>query len=663
MPDKKKSLSKPGRYRALTGPYRWIIMTSTAISIGISIIQIFHIVAAGYVMQSKSYLALLMALLVPLVFLLFPVRKNGPHDRVPWYDLLASILFFFCAIYVSFHANDIQMKGWSIRPPLLALCLGLAAWFLIIEAVRRTAGTALAFIVFFMSVYPLVAGVMPGILAAKSYSISRLVGFHFLSSQSMFGVTTHVFGRLVIAFLLFAIALLVLGGGDFFIKLALSLLGSVRGGGAKVSILGSAIFASISGSPTANVITTGSFTIPAMKKSGYPAHYAAALEACSSTGGVLMPPIMGVTAFIMADFLQISYATVCITAIIPSFLYFFSLYMQSDFFAAKAGLEGIPKEQCPALGATAREGWPYLITFVFLIYFLFFLRQEARAPYYALAVLISLMMLFKSRTIGRDQIQQFVESAGKVLCEIMTIMVGVGMIIGALLLTGIAQSFSSSILQMASGNLFLLLIMGALASFIMGIGMTMIPCYIILALLLAPVLVEMGIQPIAAHLFILYWGMISFITPPVAIASIVAAGLAESNTMKTGIYSLRLGFVAYIIPFFFIYSPELVSIGTTADILYAVGMSAVGIILISGGAEGYFFMVKDVGWFSRILFFIIGFMFFVPQKTVNLVGALTLAVVLVVSVFLKIKIRVPEGKTSDHLQSRIDQREKNDPTY
>ena len=634
MPEKKPDKPRPERYRTLRGPLRSVFMIGTVVAIAASIVQIFHVVVGGYVMESKMYLGVLMAALVPQVFLVIPATSRSSRSRVPWYDLLAAVLFFVCAVYVIVHAMDIQLRGWSIRPPLPALWLGIAAWALVIEAVRRSTGTALALIVLVLSIYPLIAGFMPGILSAKSYSVMRLVGFHYLSSQSMFGVTTHVFGRLVIAFLIFAVGLLVLGGGDFFIRLALALLGNVRGGGAKVSILGSAVFASISGSPTSNVITTGSFTIPAMKKSGYPPHYAAALEACSSTGGVLMPPIMGVAAFIMADFLQVSYATVCIAAILPSLLYFFSLYAQSDFFAAKAGLKGIPREECPPVGQTFRQGWPYIITFVCLIYFLFFLRQEARAPYFCVAVLLGIMLLFRRKEIGFSQLERFVETSGRVLCEILTIMVGVGMIIGALLLTGVAQSFSSSILQMAGGNLFVLLLMGALASFIMGIGMTMIPCYIILALLLAPALVEMGIEPIAAHLFILYWGMISFITPPVAIASIVAAGLAGTDNMKTGLYSLRLGFVAYIVPFFFIYNPVLVGVGSAAAIVYTAVMSLAGIVLISAGTEGFLFRVGRLGWTARIAVILLGLLFFFPSRVVNLWGGLAL-ILFVASSLLK----------------------------
>ena len=634
MPEKKPDKPRPERYRTLRGPLRAVFMIGTIVAIVASIVQIFHVVVGGYVMEAKMYLGVLMAALVPQVFLVIPATSRSSRSRVPWYDLLAAVLFFVCAVYVIVHAMDIQLRGWSIRPPLPALWLGIAAWALVIEAVRRSTGTALALIVLVLSTYPLIAGFMPGILSAKSYSVMRLVGFHYLSSQSMFGVTTHVFGRLVIAFLIFAVGLLVLGGGDFFIRLALALLGNVRGGGAKVSILGSAVFASISGSPTSNVITTGSFTIPAMKKSGYPPHYAAALEACSSTGGVLMPPIMGVAAFIMADFLQVSYATVCIAAILPSLLYFFSLYAQSDFFAAKAGLKGIPREECPPVGKTFRQGWPYIITCLCLIYFLFFLRQEARAPYFCVAVLLGIMLLFRRKEIGFSQLERFVETSGRVLCEILTIMVGVGMIIGALLLTGVAQSFSSSILQMAGGNLFVLLLMGALASFIMGIGMTMIPCYIILALLLAPALVEMGIEPIAAHLFILYWGMISFITPPVAIASIVAAGLAGTDNMKTGLYSLRLGFVAYIVPFFFIYNPVLVGVGSAAAIVYTAVMSLAGIVLISAGTEGFLFRVGRLGWTARIAVILLGLLFFFPSRVVNLWGGLAL-ILFVASSLLK----------------------------
>jgi len=622
------------KYRTLTGYFRWVFLISTAIAISISIIQIFHIVVAGKVLQSKSYLALLMATLVPLVFFILPANKKSPRDKIPWYDVTAACFIFVAAVYVCIYAVDIQLKGWSIRPPTLAFYLGIISWILIIEAVRRTTGLALAAIVLLMSVYPLYANVMPGIFSAKTYSLSRLIGFHFLSSQSMFGITTYVFGRLVIAFLLFAVTLLVLGGGDFFIKLALSLLGNVRGGGAKVSILGSAIFASISGSPTSNVITTGSFTIPAMKRSGYPGHYAAALEACSSTGGVLMPPIMGVTAFIMADFLQISYASVCIAAIIPSLLYFFSLYMQSDFFAARSGLKGLPKHECPPIKPIFMEGWHYIVTMAALVYFLFFLRQEARAPFYAISVLLIMSLIFKRSQLRLEYAYKFLEASGRVLSEILTIMIGVGMIIGSLLLTGVAQSFSSSLLQIAGGNLLLLLMTGALASFILGIGMTMIPCYIILALLLAPALVEIGIQPIAAHLFILYWGMISFITPPVAIASIVAAGLANTNNMKTGIYSLRLGFVAYIIPFFFIYNPALVGIGSNLDILYTLVMSIIGIILICSGAEGYLFFFGRIKIIQRSLLILFGLLLFVPIKPFNFIGLGLLALALCIFLVL-----------------------------
>ncbi|MFO8090368.1 MAG: TRAP transporter fused permease subunit [Desulfatiglandaceae bacterium] len=601
------------RYRSLSGFPAGLVRAATGIAVSASIIQIFNIVIAGQVMDSKRYLALLMAFLLPAVFIWLPATKRGPRKSVPWYDFCAAAFLCGCAFYVFVYSMDIQTRGWSIRPPVPALWLGVLCWLLVIEAVRRAAGPALAAIVCLTSLYPLIAHTLPGILLAKQYSFSRLVGFYYLSNQGMFGVTSHVFGRLVIAFLIFAVILMLLGGGDFFIKLALSLLGNVRGGAAKVSIVGSAFFASISGSPTSNVITTGSFTIPAMKKGGYPPHYAAALEACASTGGVLMPPIMGVTAFIMADFLEVSYATVCLSALIPSVLYFVALCMQSDFFAARKGLKGMPREQCPEIFTTLKEGWPYIAAFASLIYFLFFLRQEARAPFYSIVLLILLVSVANRKILNQGSILGFLDSGGRVLSEIMTIMVGVGMIIGAFLLTGVAQSFSSSLLETAGGNLPLLLIMGAGASFVLGIGMTMIPCYIILALLLAPALIDMGINPLAAHLFILYWGMISFITPPVAIASIVAAGLAETSGMKTGVYSLRLGFVAYILPFFFVYNPCLVGVGQPLAVAWSVSAAVVGIVLISGGTEGFLYGLGRLKGPWRIYFAAGGIAFLVPS--------------------------------------------------
>ncbi|HDR15125.1 MAG TPA: TRAP transporter fused permease subunit [Desulfobacteraceae bacterium] len=609
------------RYRALSGFPAVLVRVAAGIAVAASIIQIFNIVIAGQVMDSKRYLALLMALLLPAVFIWLPATRKGLGKSVPWYDFCAAALLCGCAFYVFAYSMDIQTRGWSIRPPVPALWLGVLCWLLVIEAVRRAAGPALAAIVCFTSLYPLIAHTLPGILLAKQYSFARLVGFYYLSNQGMFGVTSHVFGRLVIAFLIFAIILMLLGGGDFFIKLAMSLLGNVRGGAAKVSILGSALFASISGSPTSNVITTGSFTIPAMKKGGYPPYYAGALEACASTGGVLMPPIMGVTAFIMADFLQVSYATVCLSALIPSVLYFFALCMQSDFFAARKGLKGMPRDQCPQIFSTLKEGWPYIVSFVSLIYFLFFLRQEARAPFYSIVLLILLIGVANRKILNPKTILGFLDGSGRVLSEIMTIMVGVGMIIGAFLLTGVAQSFSSSLLETAGGSLPLLLIMGAAASFILGIGMTMIPCYIILALLLAPALIDMGINPLAAHLFILYWGMISFITPPVAIASIVAAGLAETSGMKTGVYSLRLGFVAYILPFFFVYNPCLVGVGPPLAVAWSFSAAVAGIVLVSAGTEGFLYGLGRLNGPWRIYFAAGGIAFLVPSIYVHAASA------------------------------------------
>jgi len=368
------------------------------------------------------------------------------------------------------------------------------------------------------------------------------------------------------------------------------------------------------------VVTTGAVTIPTMKRLGYPGYYAGAIEACASKGGVLTPPVMGVTAFIMADFIGVSYAEVCIAASLPRSLYWISLFCQTDFYAAKTGLRGLPKEELPSLWQTIKEGWFYVAALGILVYIIFFPRMEALAPYYATAALLVLANFRKETRLQWKTLIQMTEGTGKILTELMAILVGVGMIIGALSLTGTAHGLSGTLTRLGGDHMFLLLILGAITSFLLGIGLTISACYIFLAMLLAPTLVNIGIHEMSAHLFLVYWGSVSYITPPVALAAYAAASIAQSDPLKTAVQAVKLGFVSLLVPFFFVYDPALVGHGTILQILRAMSTAAFGIILLSAGFEGYVFFLKRISIPVRAIFMGAGFLVFHPSRTTDLMG-------------------------------------------
>jgi TRAP transporter 4TM/12TM fusion protein len=404
----------------------------------------------------------------------------------------------------------------------------------------------------------------------------------------------RAFAELVIGFLIFGVALQHSGGGKFFLNLAFALLGGVRGGAAKVSIFASGLMGSMSGSVITNVLTTGVMTIPAMRRTGFRPAYAGGVEACASTGGVLMPPVMGATAFIMATIIEVPYVDIAVAAIIPSALYFFGLFVQIDAAAARLNLEGLPREELPSLGRTLREGWYFVLAFTLLVFMLVYLRREALAPFYATAILIALNQIFPHNRWGRKQLLDFVVATGKLLTELTAILAAVGLIVGALSMTGMAGTLVNDLVFLAGGSVLVLLFMGALTSFIMGIGMTVTAAYIFLAIILAPALIQGGLSPMAVHLFILYWGMMSYITPPVALGAFAAAALAQASPMRTGLEAMRLGSIIYFIPFFFVLEPALILDGPWPDILLATASAFLGIVLAAGALQGYLLVVGDL---------------------------------------------------------------------
>jgi TRAP transporter 4TM/12TM fusion protein len=603
------------------GIWRIVLFVVTFSGALVSVYYIFHFKFLGVPLE-LSYLYFLLALFGSSAFLIFPAKKKSQRLTIPWYDILFFLFLFSSGSYLAYRGYDILYQSWAMAPPLHATIISIVLWLLLIEAVRRTGAIALTIIVIFFSLYPVIAPYLPGMFKGPPvFTIWDVAAYHMLSSTSVMGIPMQVVGLLVIGFIIFGVTLQHTGGGKFFIEFATALLGSFRGGVAKVSIVSSGLFGSLSGAAISNVITTGSITIPAMKKTGYPAHYAGAVESCASTGGVLMPPVMGAAAFVMAMLLEVSYYEVAIAAFIPSMLYFMCLFVQVDAYAARMGLKGLEGHEMPLLWPTIRGGWFYFASVIVLVFFLFYLRQVAVAPFYASGVLLLIAMLKKETRFTLDSFIDYAISMGRFLSELVILLAAVGFIMGSFFVTGVGGTFAHGISNLAGGNVYLLLIFGAMSSFILGMGMTITACYIFLAITVAPALVAAGLNPMAAHLFVLYWGALSYLTPPVALAPMAAAPIAGASGMKIAVMATRLGSVKYIVPFCFVFSPALILQESSLKIiLFHTSTALLGVILLGAALERYIIGVGKVGFLSAAFFLVSGLMLFFPKWYVSLPG-------------------------------------------
>jgi TRAP transporter 4TM/12TM fusion protein len=603
---------------------RYFLYVTTVLTVALGTFYVFGFSIPGFSLMSWSYYYILIGLLVPYVFLLFPMfpttKRNA--ERIPWYDWAAAILAFVIPIYLSTIATEIDDQGWSMSPSPILLVSGIILCILLLESARRTGGYVFSLIALIFTAYPLFADLLPGAFRGVSFSFNAMIGHHIYGADGILGVPTKVIGEILIGFLLFAGLLIKTGAGEFFLKLALAAAGTFRGGTAKVSVVSSGLFGSLSGSIFANIIGTGSITIPAMKKAGFTPHFAGAVEACASTGGVLMPPVMGAVAFVMASLTDIPYSEICIAAFIPSFFYYFALLIQIDAHAARLGITGLPKDQTPSFWVTIKEGWHFLFVLFFLIWGLLVLRWEAMTPFYASGLLIILSMIKKSSRIkSKEQIFSILDGVGKIFVESAGIIVPLGLIVSGLTITGMAAAFSSGIISLSLGIPFLALILGAIACYLLGMVGLLTPAYIFLAVTLAPSLVTVGFNLMSVHLFIMYFAMLSAITPPVAVGSFLAAGIAGSSPMKTAWQSMRLGIVIYIIPFFFVYRPTLILQGGTIPLfLFYFATCIVGIFVLSSAVEGYMQKVGNLGKIERTLFFVGGLLIAAPDLKMTLLG-------------------------------------------
>ena len=598
---------------------KFIIILLTIFGCLITINQVFNFGIFNFYPVSNSFLYLLIAFFQPLTFLLFPISKKY-KNKILFIDVVAAISIFFIGLYFSINSENILSNGWDIDAPILPTILSFILIILSLESLRRTGGKFIFYIAIFFTLYPIFADHMPGALWGNMYSITEAARAHSMGLDSLIGIPMRVAGSLLIGFLIYGIILAETGGGKFFINIAESLMGKYRGGPAKVAVLASGFFGMLSGSPTSNVITSGSLTIPAMKKAGYSGRYAAAIEACASTGGVLMPPVMGTVAFIMASFLNLPYSEILFAALIPGIIFYIALIILTDLYAAKNNLKGMELNNIPKLLPTITNGFPFIMSFICLVWLIMSAKLESEAPIISSLFLIIILLLRNFNKIKLNDWLNIFIKIGEIIARIVSLLSGVGVIIGAMSLTGVGTSLSRELVFLAGGDLFMILIFGAIASLVLGIGMTVSACYIFLAIVLAPAIIEGGISPLAAHLYVLYWGVLSFITPPVAIAAITASSISNTSALKTGFLSMRLGSILFFLPILFVFDPSMLMQGTAINIIFSVSMAIFAIIIISAGFEGYMYIFGRLNKIYRILCFSSGLLILMPNLTSKYIG-------------------------------------------
>lgn len=565
----------------------------------------------GVVIYPITHRTISAGLISILVFLLYAPKKGMSREKLRWYDILPVLSVMVGCAYIAVNANNLVAEGRLISHTF-EMILASFLFLSVIEATRRTIGWVLPGLVIFFFFYAIYSNQLPGFLHSTGFSYSMMFGWMYLSAEGFWGMVIGIVSTIVAGFIIFGGFLRALGASQFFNELALATVGFMRGGAAKAAVIASTLFGTISGSIAANIATTGQITIPLMKDTGYERNYAGAVEATASTGGMFMPPIMGATAFLIAEFLNISYWSVCVAAFLPAIAYYATLLVQVDLEAAKIGLRGLPREKLPSLRKTLLEGWQYLLPFALLIFLLGVLRYSAQTSImYTIGALIVVSSFKKESRLTAKKLLKALEDSARGMMSIIPLCTAIGILVGSIAITGAGTRFTSQLLIISGGNLMILLILTASAAFILGMGMTAVSVYILTVILLAPALIRAGVEPISAHMFLFYFGCLSFITPPVCVGAYIAAGISGGDPWKTGFRAVRLGFAAFLVPWAFVFNTGILMIGSPLKIISTFFLVTLGAITIGVAFERYF--LKHLMIWETILLAICGICLFIPR--------------------------------------------------
>lgn len=582
----------------------------------------------GYFLPTPRHRAISLLFALVIVYLSYSFRGKRKLG-ISWFDavMLAlglSGLGFVVLFYEQ--ASDYEAYGFlDFKGMVLAFGLAVS----VLEALRRLTGWILPSLIILFLLGARFQNVLPGLLFGKGYAWDRLGYAIYVPGEGVFGVPLGVASTIVIVFLMFAAMLQRAGVGEWFSRLALSIAGWTRGGPAKTAVLASAFFGTISGSPSANAATTGAFTIPLMKRTGYSPAFAGAVEAAASVGGQILPPVMGAIAFVMADFLGVPYAEVAKAAMLPAVLYFIIVFMGVDFEAAKQGLRAIPRAELPSLMTTLKEGWFFLLPIGLMVYLMLIKQWDPdMAGIFSLPVLVvvSFFSPDKQRRLYPTAIYQSLVESVKTWLLLAVLTGAVGMLVAALGLSGLGIKFSRFLVDISGGNLLAALAMVGLGSLILGMSMDSLPAYITVATLSAPALILMGVSDMAAHLFVVYWGLASHITPPVCITVYVTCGISGAGIWETGRDAVRLAIGKYVLPFSFALNPALLLRGSLDVVLLGACSALVGAVSVSAGTIGY--GLRRLGWFERALLISGGALLILPGWRTLIVGAILVSLAL-----------------------------------
>jgi TRAP transporter 4TM/12TM fusion protein len=595
----------------------------SAIAITFSIFQLYT--ATFGVLDAQLQRAVHLGFGLALVYLLYPTRKSWSRTKLHPFDLLLAILGAAAPAYILIEYNQLVLRSGLVTTP--DLVVGILGILLVVEATRRVVGIPMVTVVVLFLAYAFAGPYMPGVLAHRGLTLSQLVGHLFFTTEGIFGIPLGVSSTFIFLFILFGAYLESTGLGKFFIDLANSIAGWASGGPAKVAVLSSGLMGTVSGSSVANVVGTGSLTIPMMKKLGYHKNFAGAVEAAASTGGQLMPPVMGAAAFLMAEFVGVPYIDIVKAAVIPALLYFTGVWLGVHFEAKRSNLKGLPREQLPKMSRLLVERGHLAIPLVVIVYLLVTGYTPMRAALVAIVLSIICSALRKSTRMKPIEIVRGLDKGARNVLSVLVACASAGIVIGVVTKTGVGLKLASGLLTLSGGMLLPTMFFTMITAIVLGMGVPTTANYVITSTIAAPAIIQMGVPVLAAHMFVFYFGIIADVTPPVALAAFAGAGIAGGNALRTGVNAAKLAIAAFIIPYMFVLSPVILMIDATIPGLVVTTVTAIiGMIALSSALIGY--LADNCRIYERILLIAGGLLLIDPGTVTDLTGIAIFAIIL-----------------------------------
>ncbi len=632
LEDLMRKYDTEARFRALTG---WQGQLVALLAVAMSCV---HFYTSGFgLLLAQMQGAVHLAFTLALVFLLYPATsKQSKTSGIPFYDFILAALGVASALYLVFFFNDLVTRAGL--PTTTDLVMGFILIATLLEATRRISNPVLPCLAIIALLYCYFGRYMPQMLAHRGFSVARIVNHMYLGTEGIFGTPLEVSSTFVFMFILFGAVLEKTGLGKFIIDLSMALAGWSTGGPAKVAIVSSGLMGTVSGSSVANVCTTGMFTIPLMKSVGYEPHFAGAVEAVASTGGQIMPPVMGAGAFIMAQFLGVPYIQVAVAAIVPALLYYFAVMVQVHFEACRLGLKGIPWSQLPPIWPLLKSKGFLLIPLIAIIYFLLAGYTPLKAAFNGILVSFVLSWLNKETRLTPVRIYEAFQAGARGAIGVACACATVGMVVGMGTLTGLALRIAGAIVTAAGGSKILTLIFTMCASIILGTGLPTTANFIVTSTMAAPALFQLGVPAMAAYMFVFYFGIAADLTPPVALAAYAGSGIAGSDPMKTGVTAFKLALAGFLVPYIYVYNPMLLFIDVVPMVMVqAICTALIGVFLLAMFSIGFF--KAHLAWYMRILAFGGAIGLLIPGTTSDLAGLAVLAVIYIVQTAMAKKRR------------------------